>query len=151
MHIYTASRGIKHEHEKFWRDLSAQPCLLPMKNKKTGKIYNLQTQVHVRPVLLHEVVFPKEYLDVMLHTLFPQGVSTTASKFQKVFAILRKIIGLKPLPKAWKTDKKFFAQSDAVERMGVGIKDDETMDFVRSKEVYKQLGLPNGEYESEGL
>lgn len=157
MHIYMITRGIKNAVDVFINQLSAKYLHLPMKNKKTGKIYNIPAQVSVRPVQFWEVVFPKEQLDVILTTLFPDGITgpnhtKPAQKFQKFVNILRRFMKLKPIPKDWKKDKKMLVMGEAVERIAVGIKDDLTLDYVRPKEVYEKLGLPkNGNFESEGL
>lgn len=146
-------RGIKHASDRFINELSAKYLSLPMTNKKNGKVTIANAQVQVRPVQLYEVVFPKEQLDVMLQTLFPLTDGSTAyKKFQTIVRWAKRLMGLKPIPKEWNRKNHMLVCKDGVEIIGIGLKDDRVLDFKRSKEAYKGLGLdPNGEYESEGL
>ena len=98
MHLYFITRGIKHEVDRFIKELE---CLyLPFNHQGQSK----WLQTSVRPVQLWEVVFPKEQLDTMLTTVFGKHEEfkpTQHKKHEKYLTILRKILGAKKLPKEW--------------------------------------------------
>ena len=130
MHIYMMTRGIKHDSDRFINELSSQ--YLPFKANPDGtgmKEFNLQ--VSVRPIQFYEVVFPEEYKDVMLNSLFgAPGLEKDGSgktqhkKHNKWIWAIRKILGVKPIPETWATDKKVVFYGDNVEKIAIGIKED---------------------------
>lgn len=135
-------------------ELSAKYLDLPMTNKKNGKVTNTKSQVQVRPLEIYEIAFPKEYLDVMMTTLFPDTKGKSAVKrFQFIVNMVKKAIGLKPIPKEWDTKQKLLVGGhEGVEVIGIGIKDDRVHEFKRTPEQLKSIGLdPKGDYESEAL
>lgn len=153
MHLYIITRGIKEASEKFIKELSSKYVPMPFTNKKTGKKTNVATVVHVRPIQLYEVVFPKEQLDTMLTTIFPtnEGKSNN-KKAEKIFKWIRRFLPMRNIPETWDTSKKMLVAGEGVDRIALGIKDDVMMDFPRTPEQLKGIGLdPKGKYESESL
>jgi len=124
-----------------------------MVNKKTGKITPIRAQVQVRPILLHEIVFPKEHLPTMINTLFPDKLpKSNSGGLNKIVWWIKKAMGLKPIPEAENTNMMIVGGQEGIKNIGIGIKDDVVRDFNRTKAQYKALGLdPKGEYECESL
>ena len=92
MHLFTISRGIKEQVDIAIRDLQAQYFL----NKNEG--VDTWTQLQVRPIQLWEFVFAEEHLNTMLATINYRNNEDYCGK-EKYFAILRKMLGAKKIPK----------------------------------------------------
>ena len=125
-----------------------------MTNKKNGKVVNTMSQVQVRPVVLYEIVFPKEQLDAVLTTLFKKTDGKTAhKKFQFVVNMIKKGLGLKTIPKEWDRSKHLLIGGmEGVEAIAIGLKEDRTNEFLRTAKQLKQVGLdPKGDWECEAL
>jgi len=129
-HLYIVTRGIKHLADEFIKQLSCK--YLPMKVFKgdvagIDKTQNCQVQVAVRPIQLWEIVYPKEHQDLMLNTLLggTQG-GTNHKKHQKFANMMRKVLGIKKIPK-YKTDLKLPIQNASVDVTAIGVKDDYTL------------------------
>ena len=153
MHLYIVTRGIIEASAKFIKELSAKYIPMPFYDKKTGKATNVATVIHVRPIQLWEIVFPKEQLDTVLTTIFPanEGKSNN-KKAERIFKWIRRFLPMRNIPKTWKTDKKMIVCGDGVDRIALGIKDDVMMDFPRTPEQLASIGLdPKKKYESESL
>jgi len=147
-----ATRGNKESVELFIKELSSKYIPLPFTNKKTGKVVNVAHTIHVRPIQLWEIVFPKEQKDAILTTLFPDGQVTEGGGIRKLINFFFKFLPFKRIPKDWDTSNKFYVNRTAVEIMGICMKDDEIQPFKRSPEAMKSVGLdPKGDWEFEGL
>lgn len=153
MHLIIGTRGNKESVELFIKELGSQYVSLPFTNKKTRKIVNVAQPIHVRPFQLWEIIFPKEQRDAVLTTLFPEKTTIPDHpKFQRLYKWILRFLPLKKIPKDWDTKSKLYVNRNDVEIVGLGIKDDETMDFKRPDNQMKSIGLdPKEEWEYEGL
>ena len=147
------TRGIKEASEKFIKELSSKYVTLPMTNKKNGKIKDVATVIHIRPIQLWEVVFPKEHRDTLLTTLFPDNKGKSNNKgAERIFEWIRRFLPMKPIPKEWDMSKKYMVDGEGVDRIALGIKEDAIGDYKKSSEVLEKLKLdPKGDYECEAL
>ena len=116
------SRGIKHEVDRFIRELSSQyvPFMYPDKN---GDLKPEVLQVGVRPIQLWECVFPETHRDLMLRTILGESAETQHPRHQKFIWALRKILGIKPVGE-YKKDKFLPIQRKHIETIGIGEKAD---------------------------
>lgn len=122
------TRGIMHDVERYFRDLSAQS--LPFRywadpNRKEGAL-DMLLQVRVCPIQLWDISFPEAYKDTMLSTLFPNGAQGMGMN-RKIMALgLRTLMGFDPIPSDWKKENKIFVPSSNlnIEMIGIGIKED---------------------------
>lgn len=126
MHVYMMTRGIKHMTEKFISELAAKYLEATLTADGTNKPEKYSAQVQVRPIQLWEIVFPKEHRDVMLTTLFPGGQLMQHKKHKKWVWGLRKVLGVKAIPKTWDMSRKLTVDRQGLETVGIGIKDDYT-------------------------
>lgn len=147
------TRGQKEAIDLFIKELSSKYVPLPIKNIKTGKIINVANPIHVRPMQIWDIVFPKECLDVVLNTIFPEkSVHPDHPKFRKWYNWLLRLLPLKEIPTDWKDDVKLSVNVNSTERVGFGIKEDNTEPFKHTDEQMKALGLdPKEEWEFESL
>ncbi|MHA1353750.1 MAG: hypothetical protein ACTSR1_01060 [Candidatus Heimdallarchaeota archaeon] len=86
-------------------------------------------QVAVRPIQLWEIVFPKEYKDLMLRSILENNQGKTQhKKHQKYITILRKILGIKKIPKYdGESIERLPLYLNNVEKIGIGIKEDKNL------------------------
>ena len=128
MHIVFIARGIKHSLDRFINELQGKYLPYTMKEKdKEGNVIDRQMllQMRVCPVQLYDVSFPKEHKDAMLNTLFAGDKGKSINKRNNKFVtVLRKILGLKPIPQTWDEKGKIPLFQENIEMMGVGIKED---------------------------
>ena len=134
MHLFLLSRGIKQDVEAFFTSLSEMivPFKLRAKDGKVspdGDLVDGAAKIAVRPIQLHEIVFPKESKDVVLTTLFGKpgtefSGKTNHPKHQKYVNWLRKVLGIKPIPENWDSSNRFLIKAPAAEMVCVGMKDD---------------------------
>jgi hypothetical protein len=131
MHLVIASRGAKHEHDRFITELNAKYLPIEFTEKKTGKKITRMAQVVYRPIRLGEIIFPEEHLETVCQSILDNTDlgKTHHKKHRKYFGFLRKILGLKKLP-----DFKIDASKptipifhEAVEIVAIGTKKDRRM------------------------
>lgn len=129
---------------------------LPVYDKKTGKSVNVVNAVHVRPFQLWEIIFPKEQKDLILSTIFTNkntGVANPKAKW--LYKWICKFLPFQKMPDDWDDSRHLPIMKDHIEIMGLGMKDDNIIDFDSlgaSKEQMKALGLdPKKKYEIEAL
>lgn len=131
MHLYFAIRGNKMWQDQFIKELEGKFLPIKLKVDKDGKPDNngkesdMFVQIGVRPVQLFEIAFPKEQKDVVLNTILgQQAIRPQYKSWEKYLKVLRKIIGLKPIPEYDKT--KFMPiTKQNLDILGLGIKEDE--------------------------
>jgi len=127
MHIYFGTRGIKHEVDEFIKQLSCQylPYDYIDHDDKKKPLKKGLLQVRLSPIQLWDVSFPEPYKDAMLNTLFGEGRGKTINKkHNKWAALIRKILGVKKIPKDYKTKQKLSCEPRGTEMVGIGMKDD---------------------------
>lgn len=154
MHLIIATRGNKESVDLLIKELSSKYLSLPFRDKKTGEIVNVQNPVHVRPMQVWDIVFPKEYKDIILTTLFKKdkniGVDNPMAK--RLYKWVLKFLPFQKVPEDWDTSKFLTVENQDIEIVGLGMKEDKTEDFLRSDEQMKSIGLdPTKKWEYEGL
>ena len=122
MHIFFASRGQIDRVNEFMNELSTTK--LPFIDRQGNQAY---VQVIVQPMQFWSVVFPDEYQDAMLTTLFKDGKGGKPinEKHEKFLWPIRKALGVDKIPE-YKTDKiivMVHTPAD-IEMIGLGIKRD---------------------------
>ena len=126
MHIFFGTRGIKHLSDEFIKQLSCQ--YLPYEYEKGKEMGRLQ--VRVSPIRLYDVSFPAPFKDAMLTTLFGKGGGKAINKkHNKWAALIRKILGIKKIPK-YDTSKQLNPVPNSTEMIGIGIKEDKFIDGI---------------------
>ena len=132
-HIVFLSRGIKHDVDRMVKQLES--LHLPMKAKdREGKPIEYIVQNHLQPIQLWSLVIPKEHTDVMCRTLqlqnqigftLPKELKEYATPKRKFsLAVLRKALGLKPVPE-WKPEgMRFPIWKNNIHNVGIGVKED---------------------------
>lgn len=125
MHLYVASRGIWHETLNWVNDLSAQ--YLPYEFNGTTHV-----QLAMRPIMLWEIVFPKEHLGTVCRTLWTDNLTGKMKqphddnwKIGLGTSAFRKILGASPIPEIGKGDR-FLIRNANIACLPIGIKDDGT-------------------------
>lgn len=155
MHLIIATRGNKESVELFIKELSSKYMPLPFINKKTGKATMVVNPIHIRPLQLWEIIFPKEQRDAILTTLFPdKRVMPANPKFRKIYKWILKLLPktIQKIPEDWDTKNKLYVNHNDVEIVGLGMKEDVMMNFKRGDEGMKSVGLdPKEKWEYEGL
>jgi len=129
MHLYAFVRG---QDDKVFRMIQdCQAVYFPYKwRNENGEVEERAIQMGVRPIQLYEFVFPEEELERVLSYLHPTG--SWNKKYNKFLTMLRKLLGLKPVPKV----KTKLEQANPiralnyVEVAGVGIKKDRYIDGI---------------------
>ena len=130
MHLYMITRGIKHDVDRFIQELAAKYLPYKVMSGAAGLPageYMLQTSV--RPIQMWEIAFPKEHLDLMLGTFTHPDceqakLTQHPKKHQKWLALIRKALGVKPIPKEWENKGTMPLYRKNTECALIGIKDD---------------------------
>ena len=130
MHLDFVAEGIAHELAEFEKWWSTRVANIPIKDKK-GKIKQQPIQVALRERKAYSLVFPKEYLDVVLNTLNPENGMVTrvdgkgTRQFKNLFMLMRSILKLKRIPTPDKTKGGFpMIPFKNVRVVGLGVRDD---------------------------
>lgn len=118
------TRGHIDDTEKFIRNLRS--LWLPFKYQGHEFV-----EMNVKPILLWNIAYPKEYHDTVINTLMngnyegnQKMLNEKYKGIKKFIWGLRKVLGLKPITKP-KTNKRFIVWSGNVEVFPIGIKDDD--------------------------
>ena len=129
MHLYIATRGIKHDVDRFVNDMQAQYLRDPTRDTKEGPAW---IQLAMRPIQLWEIVFPKESLQLVLKTIWRDDED--AGSRRKTFgslktAMLRKALRAKPIPKLDPKElRRIVYNPSTVSCYPIGIKEDKEVD-----------------------
>lgn len=129
------SRGIKHDVDRMVEQLAS--LHMPWKVKdQNGNDVDYVVQAHLQPIQLWSYVVPKEHMETVIRTLEPNntigfdmpkghlGFGFGAPKRKFSLAMLRKGLGLKPMPKIDPQGLKFPIYKQNVQIVGIGVKDD---------------------------
>lgn len=86
-------------------------------------------QLGIRPVQFWEITFPKEHTDLMLNSIWSPKYndiinSSQYEPFKFPLAMIRKALGINPMPKKIEGNQRILLMNDAVAIYPVGIKDD---------------------------
>jgi hypothetical protein len=135
MHLIIATRGIKKEVDDFIVQMQGKylPIKLKMKDgqpHQDGVPTDMMVQVNVQPLELWSLVFPKEHAELMYRTVFGEsGGKPNNPKSQKMFWAIRKSLGLDPIPEYPKEGSILPVSKQAMEVVGIGIKEDKEHGF----------------------
>lgn len=124
MHTIFAVRGIKHRVERFIDELSTRylPANVPMPD---GTIQRKLLQVRVSPIQLYDVSFPAEHKDAVLNTIYGGSKGEAIhGRFTKYASILRKVLGLKPIPDYSTGQRLPMLPPEDTEIIAIGSKED---------------------------
>jgi len=140
-HVVFATRGIKHERNRFIMFLQSQMFWWKRKNLKTGQDEVCRVQGALRPIELWEYVVPEECLDevlTMLNVDEKGEVHPVTAKLNRWG--LRKMLGLEPVKYTRVATDKFVPR-DGVALYPIGIKRDVKgiwKDPVTKEDLYEQ-------------
>ena len=123
------TRGQKECVDNFIKQLEAQYLPLKADKRDIKDSGDGLVQLGVRPIQLWEIVFPKEMKDIVLNSIFEgEDGHTQQKKHKKFVSMIRKVLGIQPMPKEYDKTKKFITRGDHIEKIGIGIKEDYTME-----------------------
>jgi hypothetical protein len=117
MHLYTITRGIKHDVDRLITELQGK--YLEFEYEK-GKMDALQ--LSVRPIQLWEICFPEPKLDLMLATLKDKQIARIDEKLK---FLLRKMLHAEKIPELKTTLPELPLYKNNIEISLIGIKKDE--------------------------
>lgn len=121
MHFIFMPYGKRDLVEKLLRDMESQIHKFPLWNEKKKRKIWLRGAIRTLPFGLHEYIFPREQMDIVLATLLP-----TVNRYNLGWirmAILKKIVRVEKLP-PFKTDGKFLWEKEFVNIIPIGIRYD---------------------------
>ncbi len=126
MHVSFIPYGERSCVERMLRDMEAQKHLMPMTKGKQKRGAWIPGQIRELPFGVKEYVFPKESLDMVLRTLnATRDKSAYGINFKKiVFATLRKLLKLKPIPEYKKKGELYLWGKAFVSIIVLGIRED---------------------------
>jgi len=148
MHFAFIPYGARAEVERLMRDIESQKFQLKLwKKDEKDKAVWITGQVRELPFGVKEIVFPREYRDVVISTMTnntaPNRLAYERSKvYRMVKAGFRKIMGLKPMPKNFSTEAKLLWDLEYVSIIPLGIREDS--DLTEGKD----LGYKGWDHES---
>lgn len=133
MHFAFIPYGTRLDVELLFRDMEAQKLLMACRKKgeKDKGVY-INGQVRVLPFGVVEYVFPREFRDVVVHTMTDNKAPNRYGKPKFLVGMFRRALKLSSLPKEYKKDQKFLWQIDNVSIMPIGIREDS--ELVETKE-----------------
>lgn len=136
MHLYIITRGIKKDVDDFITQLQGKFFSFKYREKKEEPFKDTFLQMSVRPIQLWELAYPKEHHDLVCATVLDEdnqahgndGEAPGIHKYlNKFFWALRKLLKLNPVGN-YKTDNKFPIGRQNMSVIGIGTKEDYTMD-----------------------
>jgi len=126
VHIYMVTRGDRNRVREFIEHLHSQ--YFDYRVSPHSEIPPLKMQLAVRPIQLWEIACPKESLNEVLATIggseFDPKDNRWACKLMGHLMKLRRVLGLKPIPKIPANTPRRICISDRVDKKLLGIKDD---------------------------
>lgn len=142
MHLYAITRGVKWNVDLFINELSGKYLPFKWRFPNTKEIKDCAFKLGVRPIQLWEFAFPESSKDQVLATILGDNKGKCQhSKHQKLAWALQKALRVDGVPD-YKIDQKFPCFKEAIEVVGIGIKDDYWMgpnDEHFTKEEYEKL------------
>jgi hypothetical protein len=139
MHLYVATKGIKHEVDQFITELQGKYLPLKYRDSVDKPFQDAYLQLAVRPIQIWEIGYPKEHHDIVCNSIlglykdYPHGImgndgtKPVIHKWVNKFIFwARKLLHLDPIPE-WKGEQMFPIRRVAVSTIGLGTKQDYTM------------------------
>ena len=137
MHLYIATKGIKHDVDRFITELQGKYMPWKWRAKKEDKLENTTVQLAIRPIQLWEIGYPKELNDIVCTTILGKenvgavgndGKKPVVHKWANRFiSIFRKFLHLDPIP-PYRNDKGYPVYNANVAVIGLGTKQDHILD-----------------------
>ena len=132
MHLRFLASGWDRDLDFFEKWISSRFAPIKIKNKK-GKEEIKYVPIALRPIRAYDLVFPKEFLDVVLNTLKPENCQVSrvdgkgTQQFKTLFTFMRKLLKLKKIPASDKTKgemARMVGTLDNIRIVGLGIQED---------------------------
>ena len=124
MHVSFIAYGARNWVEHLYRDMEAQKFQLRVfKDGEADKAMWLQGVLRLLPGGIMDYVFPKEYADIVLHTLTDNKAPNRYKVPPLFMKMLVKGLGLKPIP-SYKKDEKLLWISEHVSIIVLGMRED---------------------------
>lgn len=126
MHLFAIFRGRKDNVDRAINDLNGK--WLPFDHKTKGKG---MINVMANPVQLVEIIFPRDQLDCMINTLGGEETlngQPSVGYLKKYIKWFRKFAKLKPIKSIKPETLQLPINSEHVEIIGLGVKDDKDFD-----------------------
>ena len=127
MHIAFIPYGGRQYIETMLRDMESQKLKLRLTSQGKEKSVWINGQVRILPFGVYEFVFPREYRDMVIHTLKDNTAPNRYGTPRALIFALRKSLKLKPIPTSYKKDQKMLWIMDNVSIMPLGIREDSDM------------------------
>ncbi len=130
-HLYLMTRGVDRFVKDFFNQLGSlwvPHKWLPPGGKK-GVDDKRVTRIHVRPIQIHEIVYPREDRDKVLTTILgkTQPNVTQHKKHNKFIWAIRKALGVKEVGE-YDDKVSYPIDKSHIEMIGIGEKDDYEID-----------------------
>jgi len=134
MHLTFIPYGGRQFVETLLRDMEAQKFMLKMsKAGEPDKAIWINGVVRLLPMGVYDYIFPKEYRDVVLHTLV-HGKEPNRFKVPKVITEMFRLgLKLKSLPKEHGKERLLW-QSEHVHIIAIGLREDSIITEPKGKE-----------------
>lgn len=127
MHLLFLTRGHTDWIDYFIKELSTRYFLTNVWNPQTRKIEQKHFKARLQPIQLWDLVFPEEYKDPVLNSVFGgfdgKGVSSN-QHLQKYLTPLRWTLGYQPIPDYDKSKSLIMQPPMHTEVIGIGLKED---------------------------
>ena len=128
MHLLTFSRAMLNRTMDWANDINGMEVTYGAK---------CDTQVKCNPIMLWDIIFPKEHLPRMVKTICGEHGKWINPPMAPVF---RRALGAKPIPKMdLKNTKAFLIKKDFVSTYPIGIKHDKDWPDTHEMRGYEQL------------
>ena len=125
MHTIFGIRGIKHEVDRFINELATRYVAMNIYNFETKKLERKMVQLRLSPMQFYDLSFPKEHYDAVMNTIYGTGKGKGIDgRLDWIVKLIRKVIGLKPMPE-WKKDYRLAMEDPQhTEIIGLGVRED---------------------------
>ena len=145
MHFAFIPYGARPEVERFMRDVESQKFQLKLTKKgEKDKHVWINGQIRELPFGVKEIVFPREYQDLVISTMMRKEPNRQKSHYayKPIMTMLRKGLKLDPIPNDFDPKKYLIWDMEYVSIMPLGIRHDSDL-----KEC-KDMGYKDWDHES---
>lgn len=145
MHYAFIPYGARQEIERLMRDIESQKFQLRLEKDGKKKAVWVNGQIRELPFGVKEIVFPKEYKDLVLNTMMGNTAPNRGKHhlaYKPILAILRKGLKLEPVGD-YNKEQKLLWDLEYVSIMPLGIRED--------GEVIEQKDMGYKDYTHEAL
>lgn len=134
MHFAYIPYGARSEVERFHRDIESMKFQLKLtKEGEKEKFVWVNGQVRELPFGVKEIVFPREYMDVVLNTMMGKDPNRQLSHvaYKPILAMLRKALRLTAVPKDYDKKHRLLWDTEYVSIIPLGIRDDTDLEEMK--------------------